>query len=49
MQPSTSPLRALLPLFAVQFFCWSGMFLMWIEAYPVVTLAGVTLPAKQRP
>ena len=34
-----SPLRALLPLFAVQFFCWSGMFLMWIGAYPVITLA----------
>ena len=40
MQPATaSPLRALLPLFAVQFFCWSGMFLMWVGAYPVITLA----------
>ncbi len=45
MQPATaSPMRALLPLFAVQFFCWSGMFLMWIGAYPVITLAILRLP-----
>ncbi|MEO6716456.1 MAG: hypothetical protein ABIM50_04305 [Novosphingobium sp.] len=44
MQPAASPLRALLPLFAVQFFCWSGMFLMWIGAYPVITLAILRLP-----
>lgn len=29
--------RALLPLFVVQFACWSGMFLMWIGAYPIIT------------
>ncbi len=34
-----SPLVALMPLFAVQFACWTGMFLMWIGAYPVITLA----------
>jgi maltose/moltooligosaccharide transporter len=45
MKPAAaSPLRALLPLFAVQFFCWSGMFLMWIGAYPVITLAILHLP-----
>ena len=32
-------MRALLPLFLVQFCCWSGMFLMWIGAYPLITLA----------
>ena len=32
-------LRALAPLILVQFACWTGMFLMWIGAYPVITLA----------
>ncbi|MBS0254740.1 MAG: hypothetical protein JSS36_05895 [Proteobacteria bacterium] len=34
-----STLRALAPLFLVQFACWTGMFLLWIGAYPVITLA----------
>ena len=33
------PLAALAPLFVVQFACWTGMFLLWIGAYPVITLA----------
>lgn len=32
-------LRRLAPLFVVQFACWSGMFLMWIGAYPVIITA----------
>ena len=42
--PAPSPLRALAPLFAVQFFAWSAMFLMWIGAYPLVTLAILHAP-----
>jgi maltose/moltooligosaccharide transporter len=38
--PNTAAvLRALAPLIAIQFACWTGMFLMWIGAYPVITLA----------
>ena len=36
---TTALLRALAPLILVQFACWTGMFLMWIGAYPVITLA----------
>jgi maltose/moltooligosaccharide transporter len=40
--------RALAPLFAVQFFCWSGMFLMWVGTFPVITLAILDLPPGAR-
>jgi len=31
------PGRILIPLFAIQFFAWSGMFVLWINAYPLIT------------
>ena len=38
--PSEPPLpsarHVLVPLFAVQFFAWSGMFVLWINAFPVI-------------
>ena len=35
--PLTTPLfRTLVPLFAVQFLSWAGMFCMWIYAVPVI-------------
>ena len=27
----------LIPLFVIQFFAWSGMFILWINAYPLVS------------
>jgi maltose/moltooligosaccharide transporter len=45
---SNHPLRALLPLFVVQFACWGGMFLMWVGAYPVITLAVLHSGANMR-
>ena len=50
-EPATSPAgiaRALVPLFLVQFACWSGMFLMWIGAYPVIT-SGILHPDPANP
>ena len=37
----------MIPLFVVQFACWSGMFLMWIGAYPVIT-TGILHPDPAR-
>lgn len=41
---TTSSLRALAPLFLVQFACWCGMFLMWVGAYPTITTAILNAP-----
>ena len=36
-EPPLPPARhVLVPLFAVQFFAWSGMFVLWINAFPVI-------------
>lgn len=36
-EPALPPAhRVLIPLFAVQFFAWSGMFVLWINAFPVI-------------
>ena len=29
--------RVLVPLFAIQFFAWSGMFILWVNAFPLIS------------
>jgi maltose/moltooligosaccharide transporter len=36
MTPARSPLATLVPLFAIQFLSWAGMFCLWIYAVPVI-------------